>query len=143
MQMLALLVSMALAAGACSASAASSKAPPPSAGVAADATMAIVNKRQVGSFTLRWTPAHDALGRERKAYDILAVNCDVRSATGASLPLATGGRLHAMTGPPYAVLLSHCTCLAAVSVYTAPVAPETHRSDPVETKRGAIFGRPC
>lgn len=143
MQTPALLVSIALATVACGVVAAPSKAPPPSAAVVTDVTMSIVNKRQVGSFTLRWTPARDALGRERKTYDILTANCELRSASGASLPLAVGGRLHTMSGPPYAVLLSHCSCQAAASVYTAPVAPETSRSDPAEARRGAIFGRPC
>lgn len=143
MQTLAFLASIPLALGAPPVLAASAKAPPPSAAVVSDASMAIVNKRQVGSFTLRWTPARDALGRERKAYDILAINCEVRSAGGAALALAPGGRLHTMAGPPYAVQLSHCTCLAAVNVHTTPVAPETSRSDAVEARRGAIFGSPC
>ncbi len=143
MQTPALLVSIALAAVACCAVAAPLKAPPPSAAVTTDATMAIVNKRQEGSFTLHWTPARDAVGRERKTYDILTANCELRSASGAPLPLAVGGRLHTMSGPPYAVLLSHCTCQAAASVSTAPVVPETSRSDPVEARRGSIFGRPC
>lgn len=143
MQTHAFLVSIALVASTCGAVAASLKAPSPSAAATADATVTIVAKRQVGSFTLRWTPAHDALGHERKTYDVLAINCEVRSASEAPVPPAIGGRLHAMTGPPYAVSLSHCTCLAAVSVYTAPVAPETGRSDPIEARRGAIFGPPC
>ncbi len=143
MQTPALLVSIALATVACCVVAAPVDAPPPSAAVTTDATMAIVNKRQVGSFTLRWSPAHDALGRERKTYDILTANCELRSASGTPLPPALGGRLHTLTGPPYAVLLSHCSCQAAVSVYTTPAAPETRRSGPIEARRGTIFGRPC
>jgi hypothetical protein len=140
---LAFLVSIAVAMTGPHAIAAFSKAPAPSAAIATDLKMATVNKRKVGSFTLSWTPAHDATGRERKIYDILTANCEVRSAGGAPLALAVGGRLHTMSGPPYSVLLSNCTCLAAVSVYTAPVAPESGRSDPVEARRGAIFGPPC
>ena len=64
-------------------------------------------------------------------------------ASGAPLPPAVGGRLHAMSGPPYAVLLSDCNCQAAANVHTATVAPETHRSTPAEVRRGSIFGRPC
>ena len=123
--------------------AAGSKAPPPSAAVVTDATMATLNKRKVGSFTFSWTPARDANGRERKVYDILSINCEIKSASGAPLALAVGGHLHTLSGPPYSVLLSGCKCTAAVSVYTAPVAPETSRSDPVEAQRGTVFGAGC
>lgn len=106
--------------------------------------MAIVNKRQSGSFTLRWKPARDALGRERKTYNILIVNCaDVRSSSGLPLAPAVGGRLHAMSGPPYAVLLSGCNCNAAAAVHTAPAPPESSRSASAEVPRGTIFGPPC
>ncbi len=126
------------------AGAASTAPPAPTQVIATDATMATVNKRQSGSFTLRWQPAHDASGRERKVYDVLTVDCaNVRSASGAALPLATGGRLHSVSGPPYAVALSGCTCGAAAQVSTAPVAPETARSAPVDVRHGTIFGPVC
>ena len=144
MQPLAFLVSVALAGTACSSVAAPLQAPPPGAATTTDATMGIVDKRQVGSFTLHWKPARDALGHERRAYDVLALNCaDVRSATGAPLPLAVGGRLHAMSGPPYAMLMSNCTCRAAANVHTAPVSPESNRSAAIKVKPGSIFGPPC
>lgn len=124
--------------------AASTAPPPPTQAVATDVTMAIVNKRQSGSFTLRWKPAIDAMGRERRAYDILVTNCAVvRSASGSPLSLAVGGRLHALTGPPYVVGLSGCTCNAAAEVRTAPVPPEVQRSAPAAVARGTIFGAPC
>lgn len=138
------LVSIALAAAASATAAAPLQAPPPGPATTTDATMSIVNKRQEGAFTLRWRPARDAVGRERRAYDVLIVNCrEVRSASGAPLPMAVGGRLHAVSGPPYAVLLSGCSCRAQASVHTAPAVPETQRSNGVDVRAGSIFGRPC
>ncbi len=137
---------LALSAGwvAVSARAAPTGMPPPSQAMATDVTMAFVNKRQSGSFTLRWQPARDATGRELRAYDILVSNCaEVRSASGAPLPRAVGGRLFAVSGAPYAVALSSCNCNAAASVQTAPVPPATLHSPAVAVARGAIFGPPC
>ena len=118
--------------------------PPPTQTTATDASMAIVNKRQSGSFTVRWQPAHDAAGREFRAYDLLVANCsEVRSASGSPLPPAAGGRLRALTGPPYAVALSGCNCNAAVAVHTAALTPASQRSAPAAVARGTIFGPPC
>lgn len=138
------LAALCLAAGVGSSIAAPLQAPPPGGATTTDATMSIVNKRQSGSFTLRWKPAIGGSGRELAAYDIEVSNCaDIRSATGAPLPRAVGGRLFAMSGPPYAVALAACNCNAAAAVHTAPVLPATLRSAPATAPRGAIFGAPC
>ena len=114
-------------------------APSPGPIAVSDVKMTVIDKRHNGSFTLRWAPAHDDSGHERHGYDILVTSCNVTTLNGASLPYATGGRMHAMAGPPYAVLLFNCTCTAAVSVYTATVTGEALRSSPVHMQRG-IFG---
>jgi hypothetical protein len=111
----------------------------------ADINMMLVNKRESGSFTLRWQPARDGAGKAMSRYAVRAPGCQaVRTATGAT-PAPLSGGLFEIAGPPYAALFTGCRCaLTSAVVVTVPVAPYAHWSpNPAAALGNVPFPSPC